>query len=565
MSENSLLQIENLTAGFTDDSGKRSAVLKNVALALEAGETLGIVGESGSGKSVTSLHLMGLLPTPPAYIEHGKIHLASHELVGDPDAVKSLRGSVAAMIFQEPMTALNPVKTCGKQVTEMLRLHLKLNKAEAKQRTIELFGEVRLPDPERAFSAYPHELSGGQKQRIVIAMAISCKPKLLIADEPTTALDVTVQAEILELLKSLQKLHGMSMIFITHDLGVVQDIADHIAVMYRGEIVEAGPAKQILDKPSHPYTQGLMACRPPLQSRPRRLPTLADWMAGDTDLAQTTLISDEQRQERLAKLYSREALLSVSHVGKSYVSGGGFFNPKRVITKAVDDVSFDVYPGETLGLVGESGCGKTTLSRIILGLIPKDAGELRWRGETLDWEKQSKTFRKEIQIIFQDPYSSLNPALTVGQAIAEPMKVHGLERSKSERQRKTLALLDKVGLPAGAAEKYPHEFSGGQRQRIVIARTLAVEPKFIICDESVSALDVSVQAQILNLLNDLKDELGLTYIFISHDLAVVRYMSDRIMVMNKGVIEELGDADSVFLSPQSNYTRQLLEAIPGIK
>jgi peptide/nickel transport system ATP-binding protein len=556
----STLEVDKLTAGFLVD-GNESIVLQNICLSVSSGETLAIVGESGSGKSVTSMHIMQLLDKRSAFIREGRISFGSKVISENPDLGK-VRGGQIAMIFQEPMTALNPTMSCGKQVSEMLRLHENLSKADAKTRVLDLFTLVEIPDPDRAYGSYPHELSGGQKQRVVIAMAISCNPSFLIADEPTTALDVTVQAAILQLLKKLQVDKGMGMIFITHDLAVVADIADHVCVMYRGEIVETGEARAVLQSPQHSYTKGLLACRPPLHTRPHRLPTVGSVMNNET--VDSHLEAPEDRRKRLESLDSQAAVMEVKNLTKDF-SSSGLFSKGKISVRAVDDVSFTIRKGETFGLVGESGCGKTTLSRMLVGLIAASSGSVTYGKKSLEdlvAEKRGALARV-VQIIFQDPYSSLNPRLTIGEAIMEPMKVHKTVEGSEARKQRAAELLKLVGLDESAMSRYPHEFSGGQRQRIGIARALAVEPQILLCDESVSALDVSVQAQILNLLNDLKEQLGLSLLFISHDLSVVKYMSDRIMVMNKGRIEEIGEADSLFGNPTREYTQKLIHAIPG--
>jgi peptide/nickel transport system ATP-binding protein len=581
MSNNTLTEIIDLETVFTTDEGKVKAV-DHVSFSLEKGRTVGVVGESGSGKSVTSLSLMKLIPNPPGQIVGGKLMYHSRtkglvDLVDIPDhEMRKFRGNEIAMIFQEPMTSLNPVFTCGNQVMEALILHQNLSKNEARERTIELFNEVELPRPEQILESYPHQLSGGQKQRVMIAMAMSCNPRILIADEPTTALDVTVQATILDLMRKLRDTHEMGIIFITHDLGVIAEIADHVVVMYKGKIVEQGSVWEIFSNPQHPYTKGLLACRPPLDHRLRLLPTISDFMTEDADgnmleidrtvddTIKELIISKEETQKRHEKLYDQKPILSIKGIKTYFPIRAGLLGKTVDHVRAVDDVSFDVYPGETLGLVGESGCGKTTLGRTILRLIEPTAGSIEFKGEDITNIKGDalREIRRRMQIIFQDPYSSLNPRITIGSAILEPMQVHGLHADENERREKVHELLEKVNLDPGHYNRYPHEFSGGQRQRICIARALAVQPEFVICDESVSALDVSVQAQVLNLLNDLRDEFGLTYIFISHDLSVVKFMSDRMVVMNNGKIEELDDADTVYQHPRTHYTKRLIAAIP---
>lgn len=572
-----LLEVKNLVTQFRTDRELMKAV-NDVSFTLHAGETIGIVGESGSGKSVTSLSVMQLIPNPPGKITGGEIiyhtkEAQSVDLVkAGEDSMRKFRGNDIAMIFQEPMTSLNPVIKCGEQVMEAILLHQKISKKEARKKTIELLTEVQLPTPEAMLDRYPHQLSGGQKQRVMIAMAMSCNPKVLIADEPTTALDVTVQKTILDLMQKLQVRHNMGILFITHDLGVIAELADKVIVMYKGSIVEQGAVTDIFSNPRHPYTKSLLACRPPLNFRVKRLPVVSDFMARDEEgkiievhnTLSSEIVSADERKLKHAELYQRKKILELKNVRTWYPAKKSFFGKVKTYTKAVDDISFDVYEGETLGLVGESGCGKTTLGRSILKLAEGVSGEILYWGENLVnmSEREFRKHRKNMQIIFQDPYSSLNPRITIGNAIMEPMKFHGILNSDAERKEKVYELLKKVGLEPKHFNRYPYEFSGGQRQRICIARALGLNPKFIICDESVSALDVSVQAQVLNLLNDLKAEFKFTYIFISHDLSVVKFMSDRMVVMQKGRIEEMGDADEIYKNPKSDYTRRLIDSIP---
>lgn len=604
-----LLEIKNFSLELKQEENW-NLVLSSISIFLKKGETMGVVGESGSGKSVTALSIMRLLSEKRARITEGGIYFAESRkqqaecrehplpcIEGMPEGRNSLyqvnvtqisekelqqiRGNRIAMIFQEPMTSLNPVIQCGKQITEALLLHTHLSKRETKQKTLELFQDVQLPDPEKVYRSYPHELSGGQKQRVMIAMAMCCNPDILIADEPTTALDVTVQKNILELLKQLQEKYGMSIIFISHDLGVVAQIAHRVAVMRKGIIVEQGEVQHIFKNPQHPYTKGLLACRPTLDEKPYRLPTVEDFMrttAGELppneekQKAESTANSLQCSEEvdtagkRGSKRVSRrqDSLFQITNLTKLYPIRKRNLFEKQTYFQALKNINLDIYEGETLGLVGESGCGKTTLGRTLLRLIEPNSGNIFYKGTDVKMlsDKALRQLRKELQIILQDPYSSLNQRLTIGQMLLEPMKVHHILNNDKERRKRAIDLLERVGLTEAHLHRYPHEFSGGQRQRIAIARALTVNPKFIVCDESVSALDVSVQAQVLNLLNDLKQEFQLTYLFISHDLSVVKYMSDRIAVMQNGKIVELNEAEAIYRNPQTAYTRRLIEAIP---
>ncbi|UOQ54149.1 ABC transporter ATP-binding protein [Hymenobacter cellulosivorans] len=611
-----ILSVRNLTIDFRSHRGDVRAV-QDVSFDLHRGETVAIVGESGSGKSVTSLALMGLIPMPPGRIASGTAQFHS-EALGEVDLLQlsdqqlqKVRGNDISMIFQEPMTSLNPVYTCGSQVVEALRLHTTLSQKEAEARTVELFTMAQLPRPEKIFSSYPHEISGGQKQRVMIAMAMACNPAILIADEPTTALDVTVQARMLQLIDELRRLHNTAVLFITHDLGVVAEIADRILVMYRGRVVEQGSVLDIFTNPQHPYTKGLLACRPKLSVGKERLPVVADFMTEDAEgnlvekLTRSTpesstiavtatsdnisletaktfpveqneaVLAAETKGEVLDKELAAQAsnsasaisfdpLLRVENLNVHFPIRKGFFNRKPEFVRAVDGVSFDIFRGETVGLVGESGCGKTTLGRALLRLVEPTAGRILF--EETDLAKlptgELRKRRKEFQMVFQDPYAALNPMLTVGEAILEPMRVHNVGGTRQQQKDRVLELLRTVGLKDEHYLRYPHEFSGGQRQRICIARALALQPKCIVCDESVSALDVSVQAQVLNLLNQLKRDFGITYLFITHDLSVARFMSDRLLVMSQGRIVESGPAADVYANPQHDYTKQLLAAIP---
>ncbi|MBP1629564.1 MAG: transporter ATP-binding protein [Bacteroidetes bacterium] len=559
---NKIVDINDLRISFLREKNWHQ-VVKGISFSISSGEIVGLVGESGSGKSVSSLAIMGLLPQKSSHIDSGSIIFDGLNLANIDEKIhRTLRGKHIAMIFQEPMTALNPVQKCGKQVLEIILLHNKISKFEAKERVLELFTEVMLPDIERIYNSYPHELSGGQKQRVMIAMALSCNPDLLIADEPTTALDVTVQKTILELLKSLQEKYGIGILFITHDLGVIKQIADRVVVLYKGEIVEQGEVNEVFFKPKHPYTQGLIASRPPTDERPRRLLTVSDFL--NTEKKVSEIITTKEREENHKVLYSNNPILKVKDLVIEYVIEKNLFGKTTKTLKAVNNVSFDIYKGETLGLVGESGCGKTTIGRAILQLIESKSGKVELEGVNLSElsPEKMRLLRKKIQIIFQDPYSSLNPRMTIGDAIKEPMTVHNLYSNDTQRKEKVMELLEKVGLDRSHYKRYPHEFSGGQRQRIGIARALSLEPEIVICDESVSALDVSVQAQVLNLINDLKRDFGFTCIFISHDLSVVKYMSDRMVVMQKGNIIEMGESDTIYSNPQTDYTKKLIWAIP---
>ena len=566
-----MLNVQNLGIQFLNkEDNLWNTAVSEVNFEVQKGKVLGIVGESGSGKSATAFSIMRLHDEKntkiTGEIEFNKINL----LTLSDEKIRGYRGHKISMIFQEPMTSLNPLFKCGEQVMEAIRLHQKLGKKAAKQKTIDLFTEVQFPDPEHVFDRYPHQISGGQKQRVMIAMALSCNPDLLIADEPTTALDVTVQKTILDLLLKLKAERQMTMIFISHDLAVINEIADHVAVMLKGKIVEQGPVKRIFEHPSHPYTKGLLACRPAPEKHLKRLPTVADFMSNDKSktlahLLESNLYTTLEIDRRRKVLYQQEPILTLDKLATWFPIKKGLFSRTSGYIKAVNDVSFKVYPGETLGLVGESGCGKTTLGRTILRLTEAISGQVFFEGKNISElnAKEMRAVRRDMQIIFQDPYSSLNPRLTVGTALMEPLQVHNVFTDNNQRKEHILNLLEKVGLNPQHFNRYPHEFSGGQRQRIVIARALALQPKFIICDESVSALDVSVQAQVLNLLKDLQEEFGLTYIFISHDLAVVKHISDRMIVMSKGQIEEEGYPEDIYNRPQSDYTKKLIHSIPG--
>ncbi len=614
-----ILAVRDLQVQFQTNQFPVRAV-DGISFEVKRGQTIGIVGESGSGKSVTALSVMGLVPNPPGQVTGGEIwfqETADSQPVDllrlSKEQLRPYRGGKISMIFQEPLSSLNPVYTCGYQIIEAIRQHFPdIAPAEARRQAISLLQEVKLlPSDEELeqrclqewhkqnpaklsnrdvaqqvnrqkqamLDRYPHELSGGQIQRVMIAMAICCNPVLLIADEPTTALDVTVQARILDLLRELRDRRGMAIMFITHDLGIIAEIADQVAVMYRGKIVESDSVWKIFANPQHPYTKGLLACRPRLDHRMKQLPTVADFMEVTIDpdgqpiiqekplsveqaLRVNIEISSQDAGQRCSNLMQQTPILSVRDLQVGFPVRGTFGRTQRYLM-AVSGVSFDVYPGETLGLVGESGCGKTTLARTLLRLIKEISGRISFEDRDITDlnPKQLRQLRREMQIIFQDPYSSLDPRITIGEAVMEPLKIHGVGNARERLQRMSY-LLDRVGIDPGCSQRYPHEFSGGQRQRICIARALALNPKFIICDESVSALDVSVQAQVLNLLKELQNELNLTYIFISHDLSVVKFMSDRIIVMNGGKIEEIGLAEQVYRQPQQAYTRQLIASIP---
>jgi peptide/nickel transport system ATP-binding protein len=556
-SDGTLVSIRNLRVNFRLDKATVFEAVKGISFDIPANSTVALVGESGSGKSVTSLSILGLLPRENATVLPGsEIVYGGRNLVDlDRGALRDLRGADISMIFQEPMTSLNPVFTVGFQLTEVLRLHLGMSPDAARKRAIALLSEVGIPDPEFKINAYPSQMSGGQQQRVMIAMAIACEPKLLIADEPTTALDVTIQKQILDLIRDLQRKHQMSVLFITHDLAVVGEIADYVVVMRNGEIREQGPAKRVFENPQDAYTKALLQCRPRLDRRPVRLPVIDDFMNGT---APTLNLSERKRGIDA----SDQIILDVRHLGKDFYSREGLFGRRKF--EAVKDVSFKLPKGKTLGLVGESGSGKTTVGLTLMRLHQASSGEALFDGKDIlsMSPRQFMSYKRRIQIIFQNPYASLNPRMIVGQILTEPMQIHGIGASAQARTDLAFELLQKVGLPEVSFYKYPHEFSGGQRQRIAIARCLTLKPDILICDESVSALDVSVQAQVLNLLQDLQDEFKLSYIFISHDLAVVKYISDEIMVMNQGAIVEIANSDDIYLHPKAPYTKKLLSSIP---
>jgi len=559
-----ICSVNNLTIKLKKESSSR-IIVRDISFSLEPGVSMGIVGESGSGKTITALSLLKLLP-PRMFISDGQIHWHGSRnqdvdlAMLDEKEIQKIRGRQISMIFQEPMTSLNPSLRCGWQIREAVSLHLGESPKRIMSQTLQLLKEVQLPSDKAFYNKYPHQLSGGQRQRIMIAMALAGNPSLLIADEPTTALDVTVQKKILDLLDDIRRNRGMSMLFISHDLGVIRQICENALVMYQGEVVESGRVDDLFDDPQHPYTRGLISCRPMLGSRPVRLPTLADFLSPGPDAGEPEpgpAISQATHTEEVP-------LLKVTDLHTRYVLKKSFFGKPLSSLEAVDHVSFHVCQGETLGLIGESGCGKSTLGRTLIGLIRSRKGEILYRGESVIKlrGKQLNEYRRKVQFIFQDPFSSLNPTLKIGPSIMEVMRVHGIHSSRKHRQEAALGMLDDVGLPGGEFfNRYPHEFSGGQRQRIGLARALATGPELIICDESVSSLDVSVQAQILNLLNELKDKLKLTYIFISHDLAVVKYMAARILVMKDGRLVEQGPSNDLFLHPETDYTRELINSI----
>jgi peptide/nickel transport system ATP-binding protein len=593
-----LLEVRGLRTYFHTPDAVVPAV-DDITFQIEQGQTLGIVGESGSGKSVTSLTIMRLLERT-GRIESGRVSLLGRDLVQLPEPeLRKIRGKEISMIFQEPMTSLNPVFTVGDQVMETIVIHQQISKGEARRRTIELFREVGIPNPEERVDSYPHQMSGGQKQRVMIAMALSCNPKLLIADEPTTALDVTIQAQILDILRGLRDRRGMAILFITHDLGVIAEIADHVAVMFKGKIVEYGSVLDIFSRPKHPYTKGLLACRPRLDNEYKRLPTVSDFMDVSEVNGRIEIVEKPLDEKRLQHLISRgrgrllhpkselqamghpweeghhpadtnavpegqAPLLKVENLKVHFPVRKGILLRVTGHVKAVDGISFNIYRGQTLGLVGESGCGKTTAGRAILRLIEATSGRVTYEGRDMISLRGSELqkMRRRLQIIFQDPYGSMNPRMTIESALIEPMKTHGLGSSYKDRRDRAVALLEEVGLESFYLQRYPHEFSGGQRQRICIARALTVEPEFIICDESVSALDVSVQAQVLNVLKELQETRGLTYIFISHDLGVVKFMADMMAVMNTGKIIEFGPSESIYAAPREEYTKNLIAATP---
>ena len=554
----SFLSVKNLQTEFkTKDLFVKA--LKGVSFDIQAGEALGVVGESGSGKSVTALSIMRLIPQPPGAITDGQIRLEGKDLLTYSEKqMRQIRGNRISMIFQEPMTSLNPVFTVGYQIDEALILHQCMNKKEAREKTIDLLDQVGIVNPSGRVNSYPHEMSGGQRQRVMIAMAIACHPDLLIADEPTTALDVTIQKQIIELIQSLQEKMKMGVMFISHDLGIIAEIAQRVLVMYEGKIVEEGKTSEIFKNPKQAYTKGLIACRPKLDMKTARLPMISDFVEGKEE----ALIKLPLKEK---KTFSAEPLLEVKNLKKYFPLQKSFFGKALSYIKAVDDISFEIQKGSTMGLVGESGCGKTTLGRTILHLIQPSNGSVLYNKTDISKlkKKELKAMRRKMQIIFQDPYASLNPRMTIGTSIMEPMIIHKLYPDKEQRISRVESLMEQVGLDKNMKNRYPHEFSGGQRQRICIARAIAIKPEFIVCDESVSSLDVSIQAQILNLLKELQEKMNLTYIFISHDLTVVKFISDKIAVMNKGKLVEYNDSDEIYRNPKNPYTKKLIEAIPS--
>ena len=563
--ERPLLEVSGLSIDFHTEDGVVRAV-DDLSFSIPAGGTVGIVGESGSGKSVTALAVMRLLAEPPARIVSGSIHFGGQDLLALPQsAMQSIRGKRIGMVFQEPMTSLNPVFRVGEQIAEVLRRHEGMGRRAARERAIELLDQVGIPDPKRRIDAYPHELSGGQKQRVMIAQAMACEPQLLIADEPTTALDVTIQKQVLDLMRDLQQRHGMSLLFITHDLGVMAEVADRVVVMYRSRKVEEGSTRELFQSARHPYTRGLIACRPSMGSNPRRLLTVADFVGPEGQVIEPDAARLAAQVKRSTEqLAAAPVLLQVQDLRTRYAVRRGLLGGVKEWLDAVDGVSFNIRKGQTYGLVGESGCGKTTLGRSLLRLVEPSAGKVLFDGEDVTAADPAalRRLRRRMQIVFQDPYSALDPRMTIADILIEPLREHAIGNGRGEWLDRARDLLRKVGLDPSHLGRYPHEFSGGQRQRIGIARALAVQPEFIVCDESVSALDVSVQAQILNLLLDLQDEFGLTYLFISHDLGVVRFFADHVGVMQQGRLVEEGEAEAVFARPQQAYTRALLAAIP---
>ncbi|NNP76290.1 ABC transporter ATP-binding protein [Acinetobacter sp. Ac_3412] len=565
--ETTLLRVDDLRVSFKGENKQWIETVKGISFSIPKNKTVALVGESGSGKSVTSLAVMGLLPKGQSQIaEQSQICFEGKDLLNlSAKEIRKICGKDIAMIFQEPMSSLNPVFTVGDQIAEVLCIHLGMGRKQARARVLELLKEVGIPAPETKIDAYPSQLSGGQQQRVMIAMAIACEPKLLIADEPTTALDVTIQKQIIDLLESLRQRHEMSMLFITHDLALVGEIADEVIVMRHGEIRESGSVEQVLEQPQDVYTRALLHCRPQLATRPYRLPVTSDFMQQDENgqLIEATNLSDLNLKQRVRGLTGDEPIvLDVKDLKKSFYSRKGLWGQEEF--QAVKGVSFQLAKGKTLGLVGESGSGKTTIGLLLMRLHEATGGQALIGGKDIlaMSEKEFCQYQRKIQIIFQNPYASLNPRFTIGQILLEPMRIHGIGQNDAERKKMALELLERVSLPVQAYDRYPHEFSGGQRQRIAIARCLTLKPEILICDESVSALDVSVQAQVLNLLQDLQDEFGLSYIFISHDLSVVKYISDQVMVMNHGELVEIANSDELYLHPQHEYTKKLLNAIP---